>query len=359
MFDAPSPLSKTPEFPRDLREAALIYARLGWRVMPVNGKQPSIKDWPNNATTSEATISYWFGNHKGIGILTGPESGLVALDIDPRNGGELSLKRLEEKLGKLPTTVTAATGGGGWHYLFRWFPGSQKCKPAKGIDFQHSAGRMIVAAPSAHPDTGVLYKWIISPLEAQLADLPSAWRDYLSNNTGASERTAELTKQDNLYSAAIPEGLRNETLFRLGCALRYRGQSAAIITTAIHEANLERCQPPLSDEEAFEIVQNVLRTITEGKSLKTQWQEGIASDPTLAPRAKMVAFGLSMFADVNGKSCFPNQKQIGDKVCLDPKTVRNHLETLDETGWLKRYTREREGAGYSYGYVLTLKDGEK
>jgi len=345
-------------FPRDCLKAALIYAELGWHVIPVNGKRPVIKNWPNSASINKNQIQQWFPKYTGIGIVTGKKSGLVALDIDPRNGGELSFKRLEETLGRLPRTITAATGGGGWHYLFRWFPGIKTARPAEGIDFQHTSGKMIVAAPSTHPDTGALYEWTVSPLEAELADLPTAWKEYLCANKEPLQGATGLPERIDLYSGPIPQGRRNDTLFRLGCALRDKGLSRKVITIEVQEANLLRCEPPLPDEEAFQIVQNALRTITEGKSMKTRWQEAILSDPALDARAKVVALGLSTFADVNGKSCFPNQEQIAQQTALARKTVGKHLDTLHQTGWIKRYRQSRDaGTGYSYGYVLTLKDG--
>lgn len=337
-------------------EAALLYASLGWRVIPVKGKRPVIKNWPIKATTDNHIVRKWFVRDSGVGIVTGKASGLVALDIDPRNGGELSLNRLEEGLGRLPRTVTAATGGGGCHYLFRWFPDGKNCKPAAGIDFQYSSGRMIVAAPSTHPDSGLPYKWDVSPLEAGLADLPPKWRDYLSDDSVSPPSAAGLAERINLYSGPILEGQRNETLYRLGCALKAKGLSSSVITTEVQEANLLRCQPPLPDEEAFQIVQNILCTSVAGKSVKTQWQEAILSDTTLDPRAKIVAFGLSTFADVNGRSCFPNQEHIAARTAMARNTIAKHLNTLHQAGWIKRYSKGREGTGFSYGYVLTLKD---
>ena len=57
---------------------------------------------------------------------------VVALDIDPRHGGDESLAQWEVLNGTLPFTKTTLTGGGGRHLLFRhppgetikWVPGS-------------------------------------------------------------------------------------------------------------------------------------------------------------------------------------------------------------------------------------------
>ena len=54
-----------------------------------------------------------------IGIVTGAESGVVVLDVDPRNNGDKTLADLEAKFGALPKTWRFVTGGGGLHILFR------------------------------------------------------------------------------------------------------------------------------------------------------------------------------------------------------------------------------------------------
>lgn len=338
-------------------QAALIYASYGWRVIPVKGKQPAIREWPEKASNSPRTIHSWFRSHKSIGIVTGKESGIAVLDIDPRNGGTQSLQQLEEKLGQLPKTVTALSGGGGLHLVFNWFPGSKNLKPEAGIDFQYSSGRMIVAAPSLHPETGNRYQWLHGPGELPVADLPESWRAYLSN-APPKEATRELATIDHPtdFCAPIPIGKRNETLFQLGLLLRRQRQATAVISAALHEANLLRCQPPIPDEEVLQIVENVQKTATQGKSMKTRWQEAILCDKALRDGDVRVAIGLSMFADANGGSCFPNQDQIAESIAKTGNTVRQHLETLEARGWIKRYKHSRQGRGFSYGYMLTMKE---
>ena len=48
-----------------------------------------------------------------IGIATGKKSGIIAIDVDPRNGGRKTLEKLTSKLGAKGGTVTILTGGGG------------------------------------------------------------------------------------------------------------------------------------------------------------------------------------------------------------------------------------------------------
>jgi len=58
---------------------------------------------------------------------------------------------------------------------------------------------------------------------------------------------------------AVPEGERNATLFRLGCAMRAKGMELPGILAALMAENVGRCQPPLPDQEVETIAKSVLR----------------------------------------------------------------------------------------------------
>jgi len=179
-----------------LHASALTYARWGWRVFPLHtprgsscscglptcgapGKHPRTAHGFKDATTDEARIEEWWSEwpDANVGIATGPESGLLVLDIDPRNGGDESFDDLTAKLGRLPETPEVITGGGGRHLFFRYPTGveSIRAKPlGQGIDVK-GAGGYVVAAPSLHA-SGRAYGWEASsrPNEVPLADVPPA-----------------------------------------------------------------------------------------------------------------------------------------------------------------------------------------
>jgi hypothetical protein len=96
----------------------------------------------------------------------------LAVDIDPRNGGNESLAELERQHGALATPATVSTGGGGQHRLFRHPGGHIPHELAPGIDLK-SDGGYIVAAPSLHK-SGRRYRWESAsiPKVAELPDLP-------------------------------------------------------------------------------------------------------------------------------------------------------------------------------------------
>lgn len=172
-------------------EYALAYAAIGWYVFPLlpGTKRPHgelVKRGHLEATLDEATIRAWFtaAPDAGIGVAIKP-SGLVAVDVDPRNGGNFDLERIEAEHGRLVTDVTAFTGGGGLHLVF-FAPadiGRLPGKIARGIDLK--ADGYIAVEPTfadkAQPPHAKPYAWeassdplnncVPSPLPGWIADL--------------------------------------------------------------------------------------------------------------------------------------------------------------------------------------------
>lgn len=160
------------------------YQSLGWWVLPLTPgtKQPFSRLVPNgvhNASNDLETITRWWTAepNAGIGIAVKP-SGLVVIDIDPRNGGFETMERLESLHGPLTSDVLALTGGGGEHRVFisqlvEGLPG----KLGPGVDVK--ADGYICVEPSIHPN-GNKYVWEGSsdPLEGCVpSSLPGWVRD--------------------------------------------------------------------------------------------------------------------------------------------------------------------------------------
>jgi hypothetical protein len=164
---------------------ALALVADGFRVLPLHavvdgqctcrradcaskGKHPATMRGVHDATTDEATIRRWFaGAPRNIGIATG--AGLVVVDVDPRNGGDETIARLEREHGPFPATRTSLTGGGGWHWLFRVDVAPSSLGP--GVDVKADGG-YVVAAPSIHA-SGRRYAWDLGAPD-WIAPLP-AW----------------------------------------------------------------------------------------------------------------------------------------------------------------------------------------
>ncbi|MGH8596263.1 MAG: bifunctional DNA primase/polymerase [Gammaproteobacteria bacterium] len=163
-----------------LLHAAETYARLGWRIHPLRPREktPLLRGWPDVATSDVETIRGWWRQwpDANVGVVTGPKSGIVVIDIDG-NAGEASLAELENRFGKLPATCEQRTGRG--RQLFYAYPAGRTIRNTtnlggfKGVDVRGDGG-YVVAPPSIHPN-GKTYVW--NPLSdptggCQLAELP-------------------------------------------------------------------------------------------------------------------------------------------------------------------------------------------
>lgn len=185
--------------PPPLLAAALAYAARGLHVFPCwelvgsdcacprthrsrdaqgqcgsPGKHPRTPNGVKDATTDPAIIAGWWGRWpKAHVAIAAGASGLLVVDVDPRNGGDDSLADLERQHGPLPDTPRQLTGGGGVHVLFQRPDRPHVRGPrhglGRGVDVKADGG-YIIAAPSGHL-LGRPYIWEVGHA---LDDLPIA-----------------------------------------------------------------------------------------------------------------------------------------------------------------------------------------
>jgi hypothetical protein len=132
--------TSTPLLGNKFYNSARIYSeRFGIQVIPLKpcGKTPITSNGLKDGSTESETLAAWWTQtpQANIGGVTGAVSGLFVLDIDPRHGGDESLRLLEGEHGPLPSTWMALTGGGGQHYFFR-HPGFPLAQDAVEVCFQ-------------------------------------------------------------------------------------------------------------------------------------------------------------------------------------------------------------------------------
>jgi len=198
-----------------LLDAAIEYARLGWQVFPCHpvGHHPLVKRGFYEATAEANMIKSWWTRwpDAAIGLRTGQESGMFAIDIDPRHGGDISLELLETEHGPLPETVESQTGGGGRHLLFAWPGRPVPCsvgKIGRGIDTRGDGG-YIIAPPSDH-ESGRQYCWMFGqePGERPMAEAPNWLLEMIEQDSPAGPEVSG----EPVAGEEIPEGYRNKTL---------------------------------------------------------------------------------------------------------------------------------------------------
>lgn len=249
---------------------ALAYARKGLNVFPCSGKKPLTVHGFKDATRDESKIKNWWQEHPeaNIGIACGSVSGITVLDIDPRNGGDTH----NGKISNLPKTPKVTTGGGGYHLYFK-YNGSSSGVIDRGLDLQ-SDGKYVIAPPSIHPETNKPYEW---DNELKIGAIPFA---------DAPDLKLEKKELSSEPDADIPEGQRDDTLFRRGCSMRRSGFSPEAIENALLEENRKKCNPPLPEYEVRRTARSASRYKPTESFVSTETIETTTSNGTLQDKEK-------------------------------------------------------------------------
>ncbi|HPO10222.1 MAG TPA: bifunctional DNA primase/polymerase, partial [bacterium] len=244
---------------RPVLTAALGYAAKGWSVMPLNGKVPVTKHGFKDATTDPDGIKTWWADcpNANVGIVTGKRSGLIVLDIDPRHGGDESLREIMEECGSFSETVVCETGGGGLHFYFRCSEEDMRGRTGilPGIDVKAEGG-YVVAPPSIHPETQEAYRWKEGqgPDAVPVADVPPCLMDLINGTPAAAAKESGWNEL-----GTIPKGKRHTVLVSLAGTMRNRGMGEEAIFQALWVENESKCTPPLPEAEIRGISQSIAK----------------------------------------------------------------------------------------------------
>lgn len=181
------------------------------------------KDWMIGSNKI-ADFDRWLADdpNMNIGILPGKKSGIWVLDIDPKNGGDSTLKALIDSYGELPETLTAKSGSGGRHYYFQFDERMVKNQTNagkrngdeghKGIDVK-SAGGLIIAPPSINKSGTYQWcspidstpiaqapEWLIAELEPEHKQRPKLTQDGRKKRNPWEGRQTDITQLQDALS---------------------------------------------------------------------------------------------------------------------------------------------------------------
>jgi putative DNA primase/helicase len=253
----------------ELMRAAQRYADRGWRVHPLcwveegtegcgysphnihgpchsPGKRAILDDWPHRATNIPAEAVKWWRTPSGsvldnsecypfasIGVVLGEGSGIFALDVDPRNGGDVKLELLQRQHGELPHTRVQKTGGDGEHWIFQW-PGFRvynihpwdENKQSAGLDIKGDGGYIVMPPSISHKgwyeitdmmdqvEPAHAPEWILKPLRREHEEQTGtqlSTPEPIPNQVISAYVTAAMNAERDAL-ARTPEGGRNDQL---------------------------------------------------------------------------------------------------------------------------------------------------
>lgn len=254
---------------------ALRYAALGWSCFPLRPREkvPATSHGVLDASTDPEELRRMFRDPRSnIGVACGA-SGLAVVDVDPRNGGNESLRELVAKHGRLPLTPRSRTGSGGAHVLYRAPVGvSLRAKLAPGVDLLRG-NAYFVAPPSVHPN-GRRYQWDLSALPSctPVAPLPS-WIVDLARvveappvvRAGQPRASRDvLTRASRWLAACDPavQGSNGSAALMHAVTGLVRGfclDEGDALVLLIEEYN-GRCRPPWRDRELLHALKSARRS---------------------------------------------------------------------------------------------------
>ena len=248
---------------RDPLTIALEYAQRGCALHPLKGKKAILTDWPKRASTDPEQIRVWAEKYPNCnwGMVTGRRSGILAIDIDPRSGGDDTLGELEKEFGELPETIEVHTGKDGRHLYFAITPEEAEGlrtgahSLGHGVDVKCNGGYVVIPG-SIHDDTGKAYAFGVDghPDEVKLCQIPPWVLAKLQPSRKKNTESGQRVKEEQIH-----EGQRNDHLASLAGTMRRRGMTPSEIEAALKIVNKNRCVPPLSEYEVRGIAESIGR----------------------------------------------------------------------------------------------------
>jgi putative DNA primase/helicase len=283
-----------------------------------NAKHPASTNGQKDATTDTVVINSWWEENPefNIGVYAKP-SGFFVIDIDPRNNGDESIVKLEERAeGNLPPTVEAITGEyytkkglqRGRHLYYKCDPnekflGNFKSQGLDGIDIKHNG--YVLVTPSRHA-SGHCYEWKAghAPWEMEMAEAPeellniirartlkrsssgtsgnfyssSDWEFLRDLNFGPSGDKLDV---DKILEEGIDEGGRALGLYALACALANKFGTDIAGRTSVEammlKFNAEMVRPPMEVEGSNGILMHTRNALdfVANNPIWSKWWDGL------------------------------------------------------------------------------------
>jgi hypothetical protein len=256
-------------------EAALDAAHRGFPVFPLKqyiapgteateqqrkdaidrAKEPCIRKWPQLATTDESQIRRWWAQWPQANI-GGAMAGFLAVDVDPRHGGDTAFEALNMVEG-FTETALSQTWSDGAHHVYRLPPdtslGNSVGKVAPGIDIRSGGGFIVLPGSTIE---GRAYRWA-NDLKPAIAPQWLMGHCKAARLKGANAGKRLMEEDETAIRLAATwlmrcapdavEGHRDQTAYENALILFDKGVTNRTAHEMMLEWNQERCFPPLDE----------------------------------------------------------------------------------------------------------------
>ena len=200
-------------------------------------------------------------------------TGLIVVDVDPRDGGDESLKKLEAEYGEMLPTWRTLTGGG--EHIFFSCPSDVEVSNVvakneikfgrepplgPGIDIRTKGG-YVIAPPSRHI-SGSVYAWSVDhhPADVPLAPAPDWLVEKLTRGRNTNGGKGHDPAQWAARKAGMISEYRDMAIAQVaGKLLRAISLDPAFVATLVHDWNTCHCDPPLPEHEVQAIFNRICR----------------------------------------------------------------------------------------------------
>ncbi len=265
-----------------IEAAAAQYANHGLLVFPIDApaKRPLTTHGHLDASEDPELVTTMFrkaiaehGDKVGIGVWTGG-SGIVVIDTDSDDAEHTLRKRVGDAT--LAAALIVKTGRGR-HYYFA----ESEDVPLRpitalsgisGLDVR--AGSSWAILPPSRHASGFTYWWegrklgeVVRDLTNLVPPMPEALVTMLKEHA-ARNPIKDLRDTDG--KTCIPEGQRNDVLWRAGREARRHGADESPIAALINSMNTEQCRAPLPPDEVRRIVRSVMQNAPDALSVIPQ-----------------------------------------------------------------------------------------
>ena len=260
------------------------------------GKHPVGDQWQLRTTSDEDEVLSWFdaGKPVNIGLLLGPRSGVVDVELD----GPEAIKAWND-LGLGEIWTPTYTAGRGPHRLFKWSEELPAVAVRKVLGIEVRIGNggnaaQSVIPPSTH-HTGKLYEWVsgMSPDDVELQPLPERLVNLLWNDDGTGQRTGTGRKPARLVlQQPVPSGERNEELRRFAIREAFRSGpdldnelEQQDLLVKVRMVNTVQCRPPMGDDEVVAIFRSAISFVRKTRANGTDQTVAIQQADEQPPAA--------------------------------------------------------------------------